>query len=76
MLQYFFIHSFYLSVKEFVICFNTHLFIYLFFNYEHGINRMGVANTECYIKSDINSFYLCEKDCNVQCFNTPLLFFS
>ena len=23
---------------------------------------MGVANAECYIESDINSFYLCEKD--------------
>ena len=39
------------------------------------INRMGVANAECYIESDINSFYLCGKDCNVKCFNTPLLFF-
>ena len=38
-------------------------FIYIFiFNYEHRINRMGVANAECYIESDINSFYLCEKD--------------
>ena len=37
---------------------------------------MGVANAECYIESDINCFYLCEKDfCNVECFNTPLLFF-
>ena len=35
---------------------------------------MGVANAECYIESDINSFYLCEKDfvANVKCFNTPL----
>ena len=23
---------------------------------------MGVANAECYVESDINSFYLCEKD--------------
>ena len=37
---------------------------------------MGVANAECYIESDIKSFYLCEKKlCNVKCFNTPLLFF-
>ena len=34
----------------------------VFFNYDHMINRMGVANAECYIESDINSFYLCEKD--------------
>ena len=26
------------------------------------LHRMRVANTECYIESDINSFYLCEKD--------------
>ena len=25
------------------------------------INRMGVTNAECYIESDIYSFYLCEK---------------
>ena len=37
-------------------------FIVFFFNYDHMINRMGVANAECYIESDINSFYLCEKD--------------
>ena len=47
----------------------------VFFNYDHKKNRMGVANAECYIESDIKSFYLCEKDCNVKCFNTPLLFF-
>ena len=34
----------------------------VFFNYDHRINRMGVDNAECYIESDINSFYLCEKD--------------
>ena len=31
-------------------------FIYLFFTYEHMINRMGVANAECCIENDINSF--------------------
>ena len=36
---------------------------------------MGVANAECYIESDINNFYLCEKLCNIECFNDPLLFF-
>ena len=54
------INSFYLCDKEFVMCFNTPLLF--FFNYDHRINRMGVANAECYIESDINSFYLCEKD--------------
>ena len=35
---------------------------------------MGVANAECYIESDINSFYLCEKDFKDFMRNTPLLF--
>ena len=55
------INCFYSCVKEFVICFNTPLFIF-FFNYEHRISRIGVANAECYIESDINTFYLSEKD--------------
>ena len=37
---------------------------------------MGVANAECYIESDINSFYLCEKDFVMKNVSTLLLFFS
>ena len=47
--------TYYLCDKEFVICFNTPLLF--FFNYDNWINRMGIANSECYIESDINSFF-------------------
>ena len=38
---------------------------------------MGLANAECYIESDINSFFIYVKKTlsNVECFNAPLLFF-